>query len=716
MNPLIFNENESENKLDSKIKKIKREAIEKVFFDKLEQIKESSFSVINYHGLGGIGKTTIKDSLLSQINIHPYICSVSLDMKQNNSPISVNDFYIELEKTLRKKVPLYYFTLAYSIYFKKINPKVTMKNSKISFAEEGTLLAEIFDQITLNRSIAIAQVVYKYSSKKYFKNKAYIKELEELEEKDKYEIEDELGKFLFYDIQELINDSVKNDIRFIFFFDTYEVLKLDKKLENVVRKFISYSKGKNSLFVTFGRDKFQENEESKRFVTQVNVESFSKEDAIKILEINGVSEKEIIDVIVKNSSGVAIYLMASIRIYKKMKEHGECLVASSFNDIDSRIIERLLCYASKSEIESYRALAIAGRFNHELFCFIKKEFNIQESFDDILSNDFIEKKLEDFFAFHALLQNSIMATTTEIEKEFIHKKFYVYFKSLATDELNLSNYSYIDLLQNTFYHGLQINNEDSFFKWFSEYEEKLRFYNLQRELIPLLTNTMLPLVKQEQYLIKVKFILLRMYIELNELDLAKELSEDIINRNLLEKEHELKYKFFQGLILHKSGHNKEQTFKYLDYVLKNSSDNLMKLDVLWKLVTLFKHKHLKSEYFNKILKLMDNSDNQLSYIAHYRKIAKYYIDEMNEYDLAEEKLNKALKLAEEYLDNKHKEIADIYYAYSALYLKKDLAFKDKAFEKLYKALVIYEEIYTSNHTDISKCYNSLIQNFYFIMA
>ncbi len=686
------------------IQKVQRKALEKVFFERLKKIDTLNYNILNYYGVGGAGKTTLKKSLLAQVEKKAYLTTVSVDMENGSEIISVNDFFIEIEQSLKTKVPLYYFSLAYTTYFQKKYPKISMESMKVSFFEEGSLVAELFDSVNLNRGLALTQVLLKHSNKKIFKNKEYLNEIKALEEKKSTEIEEELAKFLFYDIEEFLKNTPKHNWGVVFFFDVFEYVLSNKRMQKIVSSFFQFSEGLHSMFVLTGRDRLSQ--EDDEYLTQVDVSKLQESESREFLESNGVSDSEIVEKIIQNSQGVVLYLEASLKEYNKILQDGKTPKPEDFEkSVKNEILLSFLKYFPESDRQSFNALALVKRYDYELFEYIRREFMASYHFDELLQHSFVEEHRNGFYSFHKLMQESLIATTSDEEQKYIHKKFYDYFRNMLEDKYYVGGFSFVVLLQNTIYHALHINNEALFFEWFFSYTKELEKYAEKRDLVEIYVELLIPLIKDEGFKVKVKLLLLDLYIELNRKNEASELIEDIKSLHILPSQQLIQLRFYEAQLYATNYAKRKNALHLFDKVYKKSSNTYLKIETLFKLLQLHKNQTLKKIYFEEVLEEITKVDDEFRLVEYYRKLANNYLSLKN-IDKAKEYLEKSYALAQKILPDNHPHVGDIYYTYAGMFYKEGEIFYRKYLQYLLDALKIYENVYIE-HDDILKVYKSL---------
>lgn len=684
---------------------IPRNEFHDLFNETLNNVHNNDYNLLHFHGIGGIGKSTLKTALYNKTHTKPYATTISIDLSYNKKSITVNKFFEEIQRFLEKKYKPIYFALAYKIYFQKQNPKTLMQSAKLPFFEESSFIAEIFENSTMMKAIALGQNIVKHANRQFVLDKKYVEKLNQLNEKSIEDIERELPYFIGKDIEVCLKNEIKTGHRFIFFFDTYEVVKTGGQFEEIIHGLINETQGLNCMFVSFGREQLVWEKDWDNILVQQNIQGFTENESKKFLIDNGIRNLEIINLVVRNSGGVPLYLQAALKIYKDIINNG---LVPDINDfqatVGKQILKQMIKYANESDKLLYRVLSLVNSFDYALFSYIRREFSTSFDFLKLKQDSFIEKKEDGHYALHGLMKDVIIPTIDPEEKEGIHQKLYEYFITIFEENLPKISTNSID---NIIEHGINYNSH-KLFTWFKSKEILIDSISTQKDIIPSYTNFANGLHTQDDCLY-IKFKLLKIYYNLMMLKEADDLLEDIKNNNTLTSQNLIHTKYYRALLLNKSRDKKSKStvIIYFEEVYKNIDDIDIRLNSLWKLLKLYKqNKFLQEVYFNKILVEIKNLNNDpLKIAVNQISIGKYYTFH-KQFELAEKAFNIAEETFHKFLPKVHPSFANLYLAYSYLYENISDSFYDKAINYLLQALKIYEEVYM-HHEDITICYRKL---------
>ena len=351
--------------------------------------EKSTYKVLAFYGMGGIGKTSLREHLCDMIKkdeeLKEQVVYSYIDFQTDFSKdmISKDVFYRLISDRFHKNFGIKFtiFSLAYIIYLKKLNPNLELKKHTLPFAEEGDILSGIIEFLSESvGSIAgITTKIVAYAYKNYsnfFLDDNIKNELVKLENQELYKIEQELSRFFAYDLANFKKENPNKKVAI--FFDTYELLCKTQptdaeklKQDEWTRDFIEQNK--NVLFVISGREKLiweLADSDWEEVLEQHRLEELSDDDCRSFLNHCGITDPNIQERIIKCSCGVPFYLDICVEIWEKYKEKED------FKDIkQAEITERLIRYLDRSELATLELLSIASYFNREIFELMVSKFS-----------------------------------------------------------------------------------------------------------------------------------------------------------------------------------------------------------------------------------------------------------------------------------------------------------------------------------------------------
>lgn len=379
----------------------------KMFTDRIEPIAQMNEEtkqlkshtnykkMINYYGIGGIGKTRFLSEFVRLLRNEKSLeyALASLDAYEVDSPVKV---LIHIRKQL-KSYQFIKFDYALIQYFTKIN---TPPQHIIS--EFSSIKSQYFDVYkTIGNDILETFVPYYSSIKKVFNSG---KKLVKLNEYKKYEAdfsfyEDMDTMELFHELPnifaEAINESSEPLVILLDDFDSY--LKKVQSRSNSVNAeswlFKIYRKINRVLFVIASRDKIQSfgdyEPQDDEFISN-HLSNLSDQDVGSYLDYANITHTKIVETIIDASKGVPLYLDLFVDYYY---ENEMLLKDCKQFDIPKLegLITRYLSHLSESEKQVVLLIASFNRIDENFIKYMIRNRNIQISDDSLKS--FLDRTL-----------------------------------------------------------------------------------------------------------------------------------------------------------------------------------------------------------------------------------------------------------------------------------------------------------------------------------
>ena len=459
------------------------------FAQSLKSINEKDYSVLAFYGVGGIGKTGLKehfwdiiqkDEKLKDEVVYSYY---DFEKDQNFTPSEV---YKKLADrfSINFKVKFTAFSLAYLIYLKKQNSNFEFKKETLPFLEEGDIVSNAVMFLSQNAGsaggLAIKLVGYLYKKYSEIINGDLKQALNELENKEHYDIEKELPRFFAYDLAKFKEKNPNKKV--IIFLDTYELLCKKQpndadtlKQDKWIRDFIA--ENQKVLFLISGREKliWDLDDDWKEVLTQFRLKELSDDDCRYFLNHCGITDTKIQDNIIKCSCGVPFYLDICVDIYES-NDGTENFENLKQNDV----AERLLRYLDRTERATLELLSVANYFDKEIFKLIVDEFSTgypATMINELAKFSFISQNDERYYI-QRLMKNTLLQ---ELEKEKLseknkaHKLLFDYFNAKLSDlSMQTACGYYMEFINEAFYHKENIEGVEKAIDWLLE---KFKIYH-----------------------------------------------------------------------------------------------------------------------------------------------------------------------------------------------------------------------------------------------
>jgi hypothetical protein len=452
-----------------------RELPQEAFIRNIEKLSENLsedkevFQILTYYGVGGIGKTTLKNKLKETVNDMSNAISLEVDFKNIRSRECAGAL-LELISSKSQKIRFPHFELAYAIFFKKKNPDYSFAKDSDSITDKfdlGIEILSILDPLgVVGVSKTIINKIYKQSGK-IFLDRDLKEDLINLGNLSLSEIEERLPAYFAYDLKKHLDKT--NSIKAVIFMDTFEALseyetnelkKITK--ETWIQELIKSLP--NVLFAIFGREKIVWESCWNEFLDQHILSELSTEYTNKFLEICGIKEKEIRDKIVNSSKGHPYYLDLSVDTYFSIKNSGEIPSEKDFGNSTKEILKRFIYNLDNIEIEMLKIMSVPNYFNYDIFLHLIKNFVIPypiTQFNSFNQYSFITKHSSlDKYYIHQLMREGMNDYIDEELKHRVNVTLFEYFET----KYNQSKKNY---LFECIYHKLRISDKNDFFLWLS---------------------------------------------------------------------------------------------------------------------------------------------------------------------------------------------------------------------------------------------------------
>lgn len=453
--------------------------------------EKSTYKVLAFYGMGGIGKTSLREHLCDMIKkdeeLKEQVVYSYIDFQTDFSKdmISKDVFYRLISDRFHKNFGIKFtiFSLAYIIYLKKLNPNLELKKHTLPFAEEGDILSGIIEFLSESvGSIAgITTKIVAYAYKNYsnfFLDDNIKNELVKLENQELYKIEQELSRFFAYDLANFKKENPNKKVAI--FFDTYELLCKTQptdaeklKQDEWIRDFIEQNK--NVLFVISGREKLiweLADSDWEEVLEQHRLEELSDDDCRSFLNHCGITDPNIQERIIKCSCGVPFYLDICVEIWEKYKEKED------FKDIkQAEITERLIRYLDRSELATLELLSIASYFNREIFELMVSKFSTgypATKIDELAKFSFISSEDNIKYTIQRLMKECLQNQLNAELRARAHEVMICYYEDKLKDlSIKTASSTQAALIQEAFAHKEKLEGVEKAIDWLLE---KLSIY------------------------------------------------------------------------------------------------------------------------------------------------------------------------------------------------------------------------------------------------
>lgn len=471
-----------------------REEPTKAFMDAVQEKEQDQYKVLTYYGVGGIGKSRLLRELDRKLALSdPRAVKTILNFKEEKHR-TPSEAMIWLREELKRQYQIKFtsFDLAYIIYWKKLNPQVSLKAKEeaLPFLEEGSFIGEVIHQL---ENVPIAQwfpktlkfisgiAKYKDTLQWWLGNGKAI--LEQLETLLPHEIEERLPAYWAADLKVHL---ANNQARTIIFIDTYEALweksrqqgsfyDKDAWLQEWVLQLPEV------LWVICGREKLQWAQTNpgwndERHLEQHLIGALSSVDSDKFLQSCGVHSEEIRQVIIEASHGLPYYLDLMVDTYKVLAETHDPQL-HEFSRTPQKILDRFLVYLELPEKETLKVLSFTRHWTIELFRHLVTVFHTgfpHTAYTELFRFSFITKEAEQQWQMHVMMRTGLQEEVQEQDADLckkVHAVLFEYYDEKLSKTAFQSKQRYFE---EAFYHGKHALTTKEFLSWFLEKGRNLK--------------------------------------------------------------------------------------------------------------------------------------------------------------------------------------------------------------------------------------------------
>jgi len=437
---------------------------------------DKEYNVLMYYGIGGVGKSMLlaeNEQSFKQLFADSILFSVDLhDAGKRTRDSTLLEF---VENCSNKKVKFEAFNLAYTLYFSKKHAGEEYDRTKSLVNKDFNLFFKIlgvFDNGAIETVVDIIERILNFAKKKSWREDV-LDDLKQFDSLSLPEIEQRLPAYFQYDISRFISDNPNTHI--LFSIDTFEALNVQqteeihrRKNEEWIQELIAYFNSEsipNCRFVIYGRDRLVWEEDWEPFITQFELQDFSKEWTKQYLDSAGIKDSNIIKKIISNSKGHPFFLYLSAKTYTDICNQGKTPTIEDFGRNPKEIIRRFIYNLSDEEVNILKYLAVTNSFSYEIFTYILSKFHIAcdpERFKHIISYSFIHALSGDEFYIHSLMRNGLKECTDEKSIALVNSVLFDYYSSEFQNAPSKNNF--VELM----YHAGRTKKPSEFSAWLIE--------------------------------------------------------------------------------------------------------------------------------------------------------------------------------------------------------------------------------------------------------
>lgn len=407
---------------------VDREEEREFFWSKYKELcqitDEWLVTVINYWGMGGIGKSQILKKLLAETEEKTTECkekipTVYVSLSVQDSPIRIINKMINMLKPMGFSFPVYEAAL-FELGRVSGNP-VIIEDVK-SIEERSVLISALLDGSAVDPNISIAATVFKALDKcvkvvrTYLESKRH--DLEKLDKLLPEELEKAIPNYFAQDLYWNVTNSTST-YPVIIFLDKLEVLR--KRITGVDEVDMEIDWLKDSLisqvprivWVCSSREKLEwnKNDEWNDSIYNIKVNPFDEKWMMEFFKINNMEVEPFKQELFDLTKGVPLFLDICYELYQKLKKRNETIDFSRFQGKQKRLLQTYIEYLSESEMYVLFVLSCIGEWDNEFIQFVAKKSKRRdfiEAYNVLLKKSYIEE-VDEKIELHQVIREQIFA-------------------------------------------------------------------------------------------------------------------------------------------------------------------------------------------------------------------------------------------------------------------------------------------------------------------
>lgn len=396
-----------------------------LFWDFFQNSANNSVKILNFYGVGGIGKSTLTQRIqLELLDKYPKTIIISLDfesLSKQNHDIDTVTFLEKFRSQISKKIPCYHFDLLYHYWWHLANPQIPINRLNIDWLDDSELLTGL---LSITEDLPLIGLINK-TIKVGWKGSLALKKwlatygsdiLAQLK-KEKANEHDIVSLLPEQIIKDLISFLENQKSKIIVFIDGYEALwdnsylrrqenyfQRDEWLRALIGELVTY----DVLWLISGREALKweslRHEGWTGYIAYRLITELPKQDALSLLQARGIEENGLTKEIIEITSGFPVLLDFFIDVYSRSIVKDKNWVVDEFKSSrEHDLVSRFLRYLDQNERDTIFALACIGNWTTYEFEIIAKEITGYPitSYDSLIGFSFIFKEGEQEFSMHS---------------------------------------------------------------------------------------------------------------------------------------------------------------------------------------------------------------------------------------------------------------------------------------------------------------------------
>lgn len=433
---------------------IDREQERDFFWQKYDELCEITdewlVTVINYWGMGGIGKSQILKKLLIEAEEKTFECReeiplVYVSLSEQDTPIKIMNKMVNMLKKFDFIFPLYEAAI---FELGRVSGDSEIRKEVKSIEESSVLISSLLEWSAVDSNIAIGGTIFKALDKSakfvrmYLENKK--NDLEKIDKMLPEELENVIPSYFAKDLYWNLTNG-KSTYPAIVFLDKVESLR--KRITGIDEIDIQISWLKDILitqipkivWVCSSREELEwhKNDEWNDSIYNIRVNPFDEKWMMEYFKVNKMDIGDFKQELFELTKGVPLFLEICYELYQKLQVKNETIDFSKFQGKQKRLLETYIENLSDGEMYALFVLSCIGEWDNDFIQFIAqkcKRNDFLDAYNILMKKSYIEETGERI-ELHQVIKEQIFAFCSDeivqeiagITYEFMPKEEFSWF-------------------------------------------------------------------------------------------------------------------------------------------------------------------------------------------------------------------------------------------------------------------------------------------------
>lgn len=451
---------------------VNRDAELALFRTRLASQTREDACVLNFYGVGGIGKSRLMTQLEELITTEDLALAARIDL-QLPSARRQDAAICCLRQLLHKqhRIDFARFDIAYAVYWQRSNPHLPLSEKNLPFINESEVLGNVVSAASDVPVFGVAVGILKLldRARRGASNWHRLRQDPHLQNLDSLEPEALLDSLTFFFSSDLVAGLRERKAHGAILVDAHEALWEDVATTGGLQQRDAWLRDlayqcPGVMVVVNSRDElpwkqYDDFWTSKERLISRRLDDLAPEHRTTFLEASGVGDPSLVAVIANASRGVPFYLHLAVDVLAAAPPD-RLLSLADFGDTADTIVGRFVSHVPRAEEELLKVLSVPRFWNPRLGGSLARHFNIGFALSrwaEFSQYSFIIKK-GDNYHFHALMREAMLDALNDDLTAEVHYHTYQFYRLQYSSSKSLSER--FDAYREAAFHLTQCNKID----------------------------------------------------------------------------------------------------------------------------------------------------------------------------------------------------------------------------------------------------------------